>query len=339
MAKKFFNSKVASRKRNLVNGVIISICVIGVAVCLYFTQYYDFGGSEETSVKLQDSISLEIFSSPPANDIFFSSLSGVDEDDIEVDMSAVDFNSIGSYIVVVSVEGSEYEVTLNIVDATSPTLELNELVIEDGETYILDDFIVSCTDNSNDECLISYDTSSVTENGDSIDFSSYYETGTYTITIKASDSSGNTAYKSTTLTIGDVSSAPEEPEEDPEVTSCTYGTNSYDEDNYLLTYNVSTNGCAISLDSYLNESVQEPINSIADTETTKIKTEINTIADLDSSLHINRSINAITNLTGNGFVGYSLLISVTNEDGDVIVSYYLDENSYRYYLVNPYNLD
>lgn len=331
MAKKFFNNKVNSRKKNMINYIIIGVCVIGIAACFFFTQYYNFGSSNNPKIKLQKSVSLELFSKEPDYDIFFASLSDVDDKDIEVDYSNVDFDKLGKYTVNLKIKKEKYEVELEIVDATSPKLILKELNIKENDKYNAMDFVESCSDNSKEECNISFHSSSVNEDGTTSDFTNYKKPGEYFISIEAKDASGNSTFKTTNLIIGNN-------QEKPQEVTCSYGIAEYDTENYSLTYNVSQNNCAISLDSYLNENIQKPINTIAETETKKIKTEVDKIKNLDSSLHIFRNINAITNKTGNGFVGYSLMISVQNDDGDIIVSYYLNENGDRVYLENPHNI-
>ncbi|MFI3261027.1 MAG: hypothetical protein R3Y13_04890 [bacterium] len=288
-------------------------------------------------MKIQESINIEINSFTPNIDIFFIELSGIDENDINIDYSTIDFNTLGTYTVVINVLGEESTAEVNVVDVTRPTLELKNLYIEEGDSYSLDDFIVSCTDNSNEDCTISYKTGAVDDNDKVIDYSSYTKSGTYDIVILATDPSGNDNYVTTKLYISGENDSDTQEEEVPTPSSCKYGSDSYNNE-YILTYDVTNNGCALSLDSYQTSSVKAPIENIADSEVTKLKTQIDAIADLTPDIVVNRSIIAILNDEAIGFVGYSLNIEVTNSEGEIIVSYYVLKSGSRLYTSNPYNL-
>lgn len=330
MAKKFFNKRVKSRKKTLINGLIIGICVIGIVLCFWLTQ--SFGGNDETVeviVKLQDSISVDMNNGEPSKDVFFLELSGVEESDISVDYSNVDFSVLGEYTVTVTVLNEKYYIKLNVVDVSIPSLSVQSVTISDDEDYDYTDFVVSCSDNSNEDCVVGFFTGGIDEEGNIIDYSSFKDNGSYDIVIIATDVNGNSTYKTTTLTIGDASSGTS--------TECTYGSGDYSS-GYILAYSVVNNGCAVSLDLYQSSTIREPMDDIADTESEKVKMEIEQISGLSSNIIINRSITAILNETGNGFVGYSLYMEITNNDGDIIVSYYLTESGSRIYIENPYSL-
>lgn len=332
MAKKFFNKRVNSRKKTLINSLIIGGCIIGIILCFWLTQNLgstDTAEPTEVIVKLQESVSVDLNNGEPESDVYFLELSGVTEDDIIVDYSNVDFSKLGSYNVTVTVLNELYYVSLVVVDVSKPELTLASVTIEEGESYKYTDFLISCVDNSNEECEISFYTGNVDQDGNSIDYSKYTDSGTYDIVIIATDVNGNSTYETTSLTIGE--------EEESTPTECTYGNTDYNS-GYILSYSVSSNGCAISLDLYQNSAIREPMDDIADTEANKIKTEIDQISGLSSNIIINRSITAILNETGNGFVGYSLYMEVTNNDGEILVSYYLTESGSRIYINNPYEL-
>jgi hypothetical protein len=71
---------------------------------------------------------------------------------------------------------------------------------------------------------------------------------------------------------------------------------------------VGDNGCALDLNLYHDETIRQSILSIANTETKKIQSEVNSISGIDGSLTVNRNINAVLNKDAIGFVGYSLYI-------------------------------
>lgn len=331
MAKKFFNKRVNSRKKTLISGVVVGICIIGIVLCFYLTQNINKDNDDdvEVIVKLQESVSIDLNSKEPDTEVFFLELSGVSSDDITVDYSNVDFSTLGEYTVTITVLDEKNYVKLIVVDVSSPSLEVASVAIEEGETYSVSDFVIGCTDNSNEECIISFYGGGVDQNGDTIDYSNLTNAGTHDVVIMATDVNGNTIYQTTTLTIGD--------EETVTPTECSYGSGDYSSA-YILAYNVANNGCALSIDSYHSDSIREPIDSIAETEVEKIKTEVDSITGLSSNIIINKSITAILNDEAIGFVGYSLFVEVTSSEGDSIVSYYLTESGTRIYIDNPYEL-
>lgn len=331
MAKKFFNKRVNSKKRNIINAIIIIVAIIGIIICFMITKNLSKTSdspSQEVIVTLQEEISRDINSGAPDTDVYFLELSGISESDIIVNYDNVDFSTLGSYEVYVTVLDEEYVVLLNVVDVSSPELIVESVTIEEGSTYSYNDFVTSCSDNSGEECILSFSTGGVDEEGDSVDYSSFTSSGTYTIVILAKDASGNETYKTTNLIIGENST---------NSNVCSYGSDSYT-NSYILSYSVSNNGCAISLNLYQSSSIREPMETIADNESEKIKTDIDSISGLTSNIIINRSITAILNESGDGFVGYSLYMEVTTDDGDIIVSYYLNEDGSRVYILNPYSL-
>ncbi len=330
-SKKFFNKRVRSRKRTLINAGIIIACIIGIAGCFYLTTLFskDETTSTDSTVVVRESINIEINGSISSNEIFFEELSGVNEKDISVDYSNVNFTALGTYTVAITIQGKTEYVSLNIVDVTAPILTLNSYTISEGESYSYSDFVTDCTDNSNESCIVYFRTGSYDSNNNLLNYASYSSVGSYDIVIVAEDSSGNQSFLTTTLYItGD---------SDEVVQSCSYGNSSYSSA-YILAYNVTNNGCALSLDLYQNSSVREPIETIANNEETKIKTEIDSVADLSQNLIIYKSITAILNDTADGFVGYSLYIEVSDDSGNRIVSYYLTESGSRIYIENPYSL-
>lgn len=341
--KKFFNKKVASRKNNLINGCIIIVCIIGIAACFILTRNFSSDESENVEVvaKLHQSVNIEVNSSNINKEIFFLQLSGVSDDEITINFDEVLFDTLGEYSAVVNVLDKTETVTVNIVDVTRPVLNLGSHTIEPGEKYSLNDFVVDCTDNSGYDCSIRFKDDAIDSNNNLIDYTSYTKSGTYDIVIVASDPSGNENYVTTKLTINgdnvDSNNDDDSVEDDANSTTCTYGKNNYS-DEYILTYDVSNNGCALSLDLYQNESIRESIEIIANKEVLKIQTEVDAIAGLTPDLMITKNVIAILNTSGNGFVGYSLLLQVKNSDGEIIAEYYLNLDGSRTYVENPYKL-
>ena len=95
-------------------------------------------------------------------------------------------------------------------DTTAPRLVLRDVSIDSGTTYKLDSFIISCTDDSGEDCILSFTNDNMTK---------YTRVGTHNIEISAKDSSGNETIKSARLIINAkkvVNPVPTpEPEPDP----------------------------------------------------------------------------------------------------------------------------
>lgn len=100
-------------------------------------------------------------------------------------------SQIGQYDVTVNVNQKDYKVKLKVVDDINPELVLKDVTIEAGSEYTINDFVESCTDNYDKECIINYYYNSSDEFESTLDYSSYKEEGTYEIKIAATDVSGN----------------------------------------------------------------------------------------------------------------------------------------------------
>ena len=87
-------------------------------------------------------------------------------------------------------QDKNYETTLNVVDKLAPTLKLKELTITLGDKFEINSFVESCTDNSKEDCILSYK-----EN------KKYTKVGTYDVTIIAKDKSDNVVEETTKLIV------------------------------------------------------------------------------------------------------------------------------------------
>ena len=96
--------------------------------------------------------------------------------------------TLGSHTLRLRGEYSEFTVTLNVVDTTRPTLKLRDLDTEKGVLPSPEDFVVSCSDNT--EVSFTYDKTT------SVD-----TVGTYDVTIVATDEGGNTAKSTAELKV------------------------------------------------------------------------------------------------------------------------------------------
>ncbi len=345
MAKKFFYNKVYNTKRTIINLVIIGVCVIGIIVCFIVTS--NFQGENKNSpqgeLSIKNEVTVEV-NEKINKDIFFSKIENVDLDTIEINYPE-DFktNKVGDYEINILISGKNYTSNLKVVDTTKPILELKELTIKPNTSYIANEFVTSCTDNSEENCIIDF-YKGVDEEGNEIDYSKYREAGTYPVKIAAKDSAGNQTVQETKLTITDDSSSkppvnPENPE--PETpTTCKYGNGEYDTENYLIAVDITTNNCAVSLDLYKDETLSAELNKLMESETTKIIKDVEAL-NLSGTLALNRKIIAVVNKTNNGIVGYELrmIVTITNNDqADTVVDYKVDKNGQRVFTTNPHNL-
>ena len=167
----------------------------------------------------------------------------------------------------------------------------------------------------------------------------YTEAGNYEIKISAVDDAGNQTFKVAKLTIKSPNNTGNT--NTPKPISCKYGNGSYDSNSYLLAVNVTTNNCAVSLDLYNDADMTAKINKIMDTETTKIKKDVEALK-LTGTLALNRKITAVTNTSGNGIVGYEIKMIVTinnNDRVENVVEYKVNSEGKRVFTSNPYKLE
>ena len=345
MAKKFFYNKVYNTKKNIINAIIIGGCAIGVIIC--FIVVSNFNGEDFSqksgNVSIKNEVTIEI-NEEFTKEIFFSKIENVNLDDITINY-ALDFDAskVGSYDATIIIDDKNYTSTINVIDTTKPELVLKDHKIEKNKSYKAMDFVTSCTDNSNKECKISFYNDGIDQDGTNMNYSSYTEEGIYPIKIVAEDDSGNKTIKEVTLTIGSPNTQSGNNDggnNETTPTTCKYGNNYYDTNTYILTADVTTNKCAVSLDLYNDENITTEINKITENETKRIQKDIEKL-NLTGKFSLNRKIAAVINNTANGIVGFQLQMTVILSEGDesnVIADYKVDSNGKRIFINNPYNL-
>ncbi|MBQ9833791.1 MAG: InlB B-repeat-containing protein [Bacilli bacterium] len=97
--------------------------------------------------------------------------------------------AIGNYDITINFNGKDYIVLLKVVDTIAPQVTLKEVQITEGDTYKINDFIESCSDNGKGEC--SYDYYYEDYENEKINFGNHTAPGTYDIVIVSLDNSGN----------------------------------------------------------------------------------------------------------------------------------------------------
>lgn len=336
MAKKFFYNRVYNTKRRIINLVIIGVCIIGVIICFIFTSNFQ-GENHNTpsgtlNIKKEVTIEVnEIFE----KEIFFSKIENVDINDIKIIYpDNYDVSKIGNYDITIRVNNEDYTSKLYIVDTIKPVLVLKEVTINKGDNYTPKSFVENCTDNSNNNCIIDF-YSGIDSDGNPSVYSNYKDEGIYAIKIAASDEAGNQIIEETKLTIKKYNN---QVIETPVV--CKYGNNEYDKDKYLLTIDVTTNNCAVSLDLYKDPNITKELTNLMATERSRILKDISKL-NLSGTAALNQNATVILNSAGDGIVGYELRItvSVTNDNiTKTVADYKLNKSGKRTFIENPYNL-
>lgn len=333
---KFFNQKVKkgrSKTKSNNNKVllisiiaVVAVIIIGVLISVFFRNSHD-----DAIVKIRDVIAIEVNNENVDKNLFFEQLENVKEKDIKITYKNVDFSEIGTYDVVIKIYGKKYNSKIQIVDTEVPELVIKDVKINIGESYKANDFVKSCQDNSNKECIIDFYDLSLDQNGEKIDYRNYTKEGSYEILIVASDASGNkTSPMKATLTIGKTSEV--------KPITCKYGNAEYDTTN-ILAVNVTKEGCALDLNLYNDENVLAPVNELTKSENEKIKKELSKINLGVKNIHVNSETATVLNTTGKGVVGYTLKFTVSiekNNNEEVIEEYYININGGREFITNKY---
>lgn len=339
MAKKFFNQKIKknSKKSTMKIIIIIIIVIVLLIILAFFINKLTLNNkAKNATIKIRESIAVEVNSELPDKTLFFAELENVGNKDIKIDFGNADIKNVGEYKVTLKVFGKRYNSTLDVVDTQNPELVVKNVSIQSGGKYSAEDFVDSCTDNSGKDCIIEFNTLSVNQDGEKIDYSSYTNEGTYTVQIIAKDESGNqTNPMNATLSIGATS------EDNPNTQiTCKFGGNNYDTSKYIMAVNVTENNCALDPNLYENENTVAVANKLIETETEKLKKEFNKINLNTTDVYLNSNIEPILNNEGTGLVGYAirmdLSINYNTENYEMIESFNIKEDGTREYIVDKY---
>ena len=189
------------KKKILTITTIIVIVLLGI-ILFIFLEKKDIKEKEssniqtnEEKINIKENVEVEINSEVLNIKNFFENSNFSDgeinyfESDKKIKFDTK-YNKIGSFKVVIKINDKNYETTLNVVDKLAPTLKLKELTITLGDKFEINSFVESCTDNSEEDCILSYK-----EN------KKYTKVGTYDVTIIAKDKSDNVAEETTKLIV------------------------------------------------------------------------------------------------------------------------------------------
>ena len=189
------------KKKILIITTIIVIVLLGI-ILFIFLEKKDIKEKEssniqtnEEKINIKENVEVEINSEVLNIKDFFENSNFSDgeinyfESDKKIKFDTK-YNKIGSFKVVIKINDKNYETTLNVVDKLAPTLKLKELTITLGDKFEINSFVESCTDNSEEDCILSYK-----EN------KKYTKVGTYDVTIIAKDKSDNVVEETTKLIV------------------------------------------------------------------------------------------------------------------------------------------
>jgi len=189
------------KKKILIITTIIVIVLLGITLFI-FLEKKDIKEKEssniqtkEEKINIKENVEVEINSEVLNIKNFFENSNFSDgeinyfESDKKIKFDTK-YNKIGNFKVVMKINDKNYETTLNVVDKLAPTLKLKELTITLGDKFEINSFVESCTDNSEEDCILSYK-----EN------KKYTKVGTYDVTIIAKDKSDNVVEETTKLIV------------------------------------------------------------------------------------------------------------------------------------------
>ncbi len=358
--RRFFFDKVYTKKNYTIPIIIGVVLLIAIITTFLVTRYFKDNTPKKKEIKavLNQIVEIEVYNALPDKKQYFKELKNIEYNDFEIvypeelelfeDLSECQnteeitscektlATSLGEYPVTIRTEKlnpKEYNVTLKVIDTTSPILELKEMTINEGKNFKINDFITSCKDNSKIECTYEYVE----------DYSKISKPGEYTIKILAKDSVGNESeIKETKLTIKKKKTQNNSSDKDNKP-KCTYGDLKYS-DAYVIATRIDNKECAISVEeanSLANKAAIEHNKKLA--QEIKKAYLLNTIKPLNLEGQITYDIYSepIFNSSNKGVVGYYLMAEANqtiNGTTSTIARYFIDENGNRVWKINVLNL-
>lgn len=332
--KKFFNTKVKSKRKSTIKFIIIGVVLAVILITVLILIFINIQKSPKNN-NIKSEIAVEINQTVTDNMLLSNN---------KVDASKMTFiypegfstSKTGKYEVTIVDGDNTYKSIINVIDTKAPALVLKDVVLNPFRFYTVNDFVESCTDNSNEECIIDFSTDSFDSEGNKIDYSKYMKDGVYTIKVIAKDSSNNETVKEAKLTIGRGQNTP--PAEEP--VTCSFGNDDYDSETYVLASKVSSNGCALNSALYADATVSKNVNTMLSTETRRIKKDLDAL-NPDGTVALNRTINVVLNKEKTGMVGYEIQFTITvtrDKKSEVIAEYKLNSDAERLFITNPHGL-
>lgn len=374
--RKFFFDKV-HKKRNYIIPIIVAIVLVVALTTTFFIVKFSRQTDsikpnvKEPKVVFNKTIEIEVYNELPAKEEYFKEIKNIKLDDFEIiypdnliiieeTYKCLDeetgkackkqfATNIGEFKITLKtkkLDPAENQVTLNVVDKTSPSLTLKEVTISEGDTYNITDFIASCTDNSKLDCKYEY-ANEKDGDGNIIDYNKFAKPGTYDIKIVAKDNSDNTSKitttkliinkKKTTTNNNNNNQTNEKPK------TCDYGNLKYS-NSYVIAVKIDNTECAISAEEAesLSNTSAIKFNKVLVKEIQKayLKTEIDKL-NLEGQLTYDIVYGPVFNTENKGVVGYYLSSEAKqtiNGKTTTIARYFIDESGNRVWKINTLNL-
>lgn len=291
--------------------------------------------------QINNDVKVSIFEELPTAEKFITNMDDYADKKITIsyeEAKLVDnhYEEVGEYKVTINIENQNFDSKITVEDKVAPTLTTKNVVISEGATYKIADFIEKCEDNSKKDCSFDYKDAG---------FGSYTAPGKYEITIIAKDVNGNVTEKTSTLTINKKVMPAPTPAPTPTPTpvpteKCKYGTDEYDSSKYTLSYKVSKDGCAINKDLAYSKEYNEKANEMAKTENQKLVADLSK-KDLNMKIELESFITEVRNSSGKGFVGYTIVFKLYNsssQNHELLVEYALKADGSRSFKSNKIGL-
>ena len=302
---------------------------------------------DKLAPKIVDTIKIKINEQVPTIDKFVKNYDKVktETDSITYDTSNFvnnAYTAVGEYKVIITINGINYSSRLIVKDTEAPEYSLKDVTITEGQSYSLNDFVVSCIDNSGKECALDYA---------NMDYGRYTNPGTYEIKIVAKDLSGNKAdVKSAKLIINAKQNTKPNNgggNNKPSTQTCDYGS-AEPANNQILAYSVAKNGCAIDPEYAKTGTYITVPNKAARNDLEQLKKDIEN-KNITATIKFELNVEPVFNKAGTGLVGYKAYIIghkclkescdiAKSGDTELIIKYYLNQNGKRQFEVNKLGL-
>ncbi|MDD5865765.1 MAG: hypothetical protein PUD07_04730 [bacterium] len=354
---KFFNDNVKNSKSTIVKVAIIGVCAVLIIIILIVIN--NKSSKPRANIKLYNNLDININDKTPEKLDFFSEFDNYDENDVIITFpDNFTTSKVGSYDVIITIDGKDYTTIVNIIDDIEPDFEVKDYEIDYGKRYYPEDFVESCTDNSNEPCSIDYYDLSKDQDGNLIDYSSYTEPGNYLIKLVAKDENGNsTEPKSVNLLIKDENGDDKPIDKPTQPIECKYGDLSINTEIYNFPLAVivgdEQNSCALNRDLWDDDETQQPAKDKFDKDLTKLKSDFEKIYETKypngAQTYIYQDFKAVYNTENKGLVGYGIYVKLyatatgvsmeQNNTDNLIAEYYIKQDGTREYINNPYNIE
>lgn len=171
--------------------VILLIAIIGAGVYVVLNQ--TTLSKPKGSIIINDPITMPLGKELSTNVSDYATISGFDSTVCSLDLSKVDIKKMGSYDFTVTCGTTSKSGKIVLQDKEAPVVTTKEVVVSPGATITLEDFIVSCDDDSNCSYELADDSKSLKEMASTV--------GVYEFDLIVSDDYNNSTTVQLTLNV------------------------------------------------------------------------------------------------------------------------------------------